>query len=74
MMILSGVWFSLEGAGPAVQGLAKIFPLTHVLDSARAVMLDGATLADIAPNMIMLTVLSLAFLALGARFFRWGPD
>ena len=74
MMILSGVWFSLEGAGPAVQGLARIFPLTHILDSARAVMLDGATLADIAPNMIMLTVLSLVFLALGARFFRWGPD
>jgi ABC-2 type transport system permease protein len=74
MMILSGVWFSLEGAGPAVQGVAKIFPLTHVLDSARAVMLDGATLVDIAPSMIMLTLLSLAFLALGARFFRWGPD
>jgi ABC-2 type transport system permease protein len=74
MMILSGVWFSLEGAGPAVQGLAKIFPLTHILDSARAVMLDGASLADIAPNMIMLTVLSLVFLALGARYFRWGPD
>ena len=74
MMILSGVWFSLEGAGPAVQGLAKIFPLTHILDSARAVMLDGATLVEIAPNMIMLTLLSLAFLALGAFYFRWGPD
>ena len=74
MMILSGVWFSLEGAGPAVQGLAQIFPLTHILDSARAVMLDGATLLDIAPNMIMLTLLSLAFLALGAFYFRWGPD
>jgi ABC-type multidrug transport system permease subunit len=74
MMILSGVWFSLEGAGPAVQGLAKVFPLTHILDSARAVMLDGATLVDIAPGMIMLTLLSLAFLALGARYFRWGPD
>ena len=74
MMILSGVWFSLEGAGPAVQGLAQIFPLTHVLDSARAVMLDGATLLDIAPSMIMLTLLSLVFLALGAFYFRWGPD
>ena len=74
MMILSGVWFSLEGAGPAVQGLAKVFPLTHILDSARAVMLDGATLVDIAPSMIMLTLLSLAFLALGAYYFRWGPD
>jgi ABC-type multidrug transport system permease subunit len=74
MMILSGVWFSLEGAGPAVQGLAQIFPLTHILDSARAVMLDGATLLDIAPSMIMLTLLSLVFLALGAFYFRWGPD
>ncbi len=74
MMILSGVWFSLEGAGAAVQGVAKLFPLTHVLDSARAVMLDGATLVDIAPSMIMLTLFSLAFLALGAKFFRWGPD
>jgi ABC-2 type transport system permease protein len=74
MMILSGVWFSLEGAGPAVQGLAKLFPLTHILDAARAVMLDGATLLDIAPSMIMLTLLSLAFLAFGAFYFRWGPD
>jgi ABC-2 type transport system permease protein len=74
MMILSGVWFSLEGAGPAVRGLAKVFPLTHILDSARAVMLDGATLVDIAPSMIMLTLLSLVFLALGAYYFRWGPD
>jgi ABC-2 type transport system permease protein len=74
MMILSGVWFSLEGAGPAVRGLAQIFPLTHILDSARAVMLDGATLLDIAPSMIMLTLLSLTFLALGAYYFRWGPD
>ncbi len=74
MMILSGVWFSLEGAGPAVQGLAQVLPLTHILDSARAVMLDGATLLDIAPSMIMLTLLSLAFLAFGAFYFRWGPD
>ena len=74
MMILSGVWFSLEGAGPAVQGLAKIFPLTHVLDAARAVMLDGATFVDIAPSMIVLTLLSFVFLGLGAHYFRWGPD
>ena len=73
MMILSGVWFSLEAAGPTVQNLAKLFPLTHILDSARAVMLDGATLIDVAPSLIMLSLLSLAFLALGARFFRWAP-
>ena len=74
MMMLSGVWFSLEGAGPAVQKLAGMFPLTHVLNSARAVMLDGATISDIAPSLVTLTLLSVVFLALGARFFRWAPN
>ncbi|MEM8816468.1 MAG: ABC transporter permease [Pseudomonadota bacterium] len=71
MMLLSGVWFSLEGAGALVQQIAKIFPLTHVLDSARAVMLDGATLGEIAPNLLALTAMSVVFLLLGARVFRW---
>jgi ABC-type multidrug transport system permease subunit len=73
MMLLSGVWFSLESAGPAVQNLAGAFPLTHVLNSARAVMLDGATIPDIAPSLVTLTLLSVVFLGLGARFFRWAP-
>ena len=72
MMLLSGVWFSLEGAGEFVQNLAKIFPLTHILDSARAVMLDGATLADVTPSLAALTLLSGFFIALGAKVFRWG--
>jgi ABC-type multidrug transport system permease subunit len=74
MMLLSGVWFSLEGAGEAARRIADLFPLTHVLDSARAVMLDGATIVDIAPSLLMLTALSAVFLAVGARFFRWTPS
>lgn len=74
MMLLSGVWFSLEGAGPIVQSAAKIFPLTHILDSARAVMLDGAGLVDIAPHLGALIAMSALFLALGASFFRWNQD
>lgn len=73
MMMLSGVWFSLEGAGPFMQQFANVFPLTHVLNSARAVMLDGATLFDIAPSLIALTLMSVVFLAIGAKIFRWNP-
>jgi ABC-type multidrug transport system permease subunit len=73
MMLLSGVWFSLEGAGPFLQNLAKVFPLTHVLDAARSVMLDGATLPEIAPSLVALTALSAVFIGIGARVFRWGP-
>ncbi len=72
MMMLSGVWFSLEGAPDAVRTAASIFPLTHVLSSARAVMLDGATLADVAPSLLALSAMSVVFLAIGAKTFRWG--
>lgn len=71
MMLLSGVWFSLEGTGETVQKLSQIFPLTHVLNSARAVILDGATFAEVAPNLAALTLLSTIFLAIGAAIFRW---
>ena len=72
MMMLSGVWFSLEGAPDAVRTAASIFPLTHILNSARSVMLDGATLADVAPSLLALTAMSFVFLAIGAKIFRWG--
>jgi ABC-2 type transport system permease protein len=73
MMILSGVWFSLEGANVVVQGFARAFPLTHLLDAARAVMLDGATLGDVMPQVLILLAMSVIFLALGATIFRWTP-
>ena len=74
MMLLSGIWFSLEGAPRWVQWVAHIFPLTHILDAARAVMLDGAGVAQIAPNLAFLALTTLAFLAFGAWSFRWRID
>jgi len=74
MMMLSGVWFSLEGAPEAVTMAASIFPLTHVLNAARAVMLDGATLLDVAPSLLALTAISIVFFAIGAKVFRWSQD
>jgi len=74
MMMLSGVWFSLEAAGDTVRKIANLFPLTHILDSARAVMLDGADLAAIAPQLLALMAMSAVFLLVGAIIFRWHPD
>lgn len=71
MMLLSGVWFSLEGSPDWIQWVAQIFPLTHVLDAARAIMLDGAGLTAIAPHLLYLAVTAAAFLAFGAWTFRW---
>jgi ABC-type multidrug transport system permease subunit len=74
MMLLSGIWFSLDGSPRWVQWVAHVFPLTHVLDAARAVMLDGAGLVQIAPHLLFLAATALAFLAFGAWSFRWRID
>ena len=73
MMLLSGVWFSLEAASDWVRQLAGLFPLTHMLEAARAVMLDGAGLATIMPQLIVLAVMTAIFLSFGALLFRWHP-
>jgi ABC-type multidrug transport system permease subunit len=71
MMFLSEVWFSLEGAPQWVKSAAQIFPLTHLLTAARKIMHDGAGLADISLEIIVLTLMTLAFLTIGASMFSW---
>lgn len=71
MMFLSGVWFSLEGLHPYVQSLAQVFPLTHLIDGSRAIMIDGASLLDVSPQLIVLTLMTAVFLAIGSFSFRW---
>jgi ABC-2 type transport system permease protein len=71
MMFLSEVWFSIEGAPAWLKGVAKIFPLTHVLTAARKVMNEGQGMTAVAPEMIILAAMTLAFLLVGAALFSW---
>ncbi len=71
MTFLSGVWFSLEGVHPVLQQCAQLAPLTHIIDAARAIMIDGAGLAAISGHLLALTVMSIGFMAVGAWLFRW---
>ena len=71
MMFLSGVWFSMEGANPWVLKIAKIFPLTYVIEASRKIMTEGATLAQVSGDITMLTIMSVVFLVLGSVLFRW---
>jgi ABC-2 type transport system permease protein len=74
MMLLSGVWFSIAGSPRWVQWVAEVFPLTQVVQAARAVMLEGAGIGRITPNLIYLVVTTLVFLGFGAWSFRWRVD
>ncbi|MDH5326689.1 MAG: ABC transporter permease [Gammaproteobacteria bacterium] len=71
MMFLSGVWFSLENLDPVVKQLAQVFPLTHMIDGVRAVMIDGKTLPQLIPEIATLSIMTLVFLLIGAVAFRW---
>ena len=71
MMFLSEVWFSLEGAPQWLTSVARIFPLTHLLNAARKIMHDGAGLLDVSMEIVILTVMTLAFLTMGAAMFSW---
>jgi ABC-type multidrug transport system permease subunit len=74
MLVLSGAFFSLDAAPGFVRQIAQIFPLTHMLTAARAVMLDGAGLKDIAVPLLVLSGMTIVFLALGAGMFRWSEE
>jgi ABC-type multidrug transport system permease subunit len=71
MMIFSGVFFSLEGLNPLLQGAAEVFPLTHYIRASRAIMLDGSSLWQQGPDLLFLTLFTAGCLALAAWLFRW---
>lgn len=74
MMLLSGVWFSLEGAPAWLQVAARALPLTQMLDAARAVMLDGAGMPEVLSQLAWLAAMTALFLGVAAAGFRWRAD
>ena len=71
MLLLSGVWFSMEGTSSAAQFLSQLMPLTHLVNAARAVMVDGAGLAQVLPEIALLGSMGLILLLIAAALFRW---
>ncbi len=71
MMLLSGVWFSIDASPRWVRFIADLLPLTQIIQAARAVMLDGAGARAIAPHLLYLALTTLVFLSIGAFSFRW---
>jgi ABC-type multidrug transport system permease subunit len=61
----------MEGTNIWAQRLAELMPLSHLVDAARRIMLDGAGLADVATEIGILAGTAVILLALSARLFRW---
>jgi len=71
MWVLSGVFFSSQRFPDAVQPLIRALPLTAVIDSLRAIMLQGAGLAQVAPEAGVLAAWLVVCFALALKLFRW---
>ena len=71
MLLLSEVWFSLDGSPEWIQYFAQALPLTHVLQAARAVMLDNAGITDISIHLLVLVLFCLIGMATSIKLFKW---
>ena len=71
MIIFSGVFFSLEGTPQFMQTVSKFFPLTHFIEGARLIMIDGAGFVQILPNLVVLGGMTIVFLIIASALFRW---
>lgn len=74
MMFFSEIWFSLENAPHWMQQFANLMPLTHIVNAARAVMIEGATLSDVNHHLVALLAITVVMLLLAAKLFRWQRD
>jgi len=71
MWIFSGIFFSSDRFPEAMQPVVKALPLTPVIDSMRAVMLEGATLVSQLPRLGEMIGWGTVCFALGLWLFRW---
>ena len=71
MWLLSGVFFSNERFPDVVQPLIRALPLSALNEALRGIMNEGHGLADIAPQLAILTVWGLVSFAVALKIFRW---
>jgi len=71
LMMISGVYFSLDAAPTWLQRGADYLPLTPLIKTLRAVFNDGASLFSQGPSLILLVGWTAIFFVLAVKRFRW---
>jgi len=71
MWIFSGVFFSSSNFPQAVQPVISLLPLTAVNDALRANMLEGASLASLSGEMLVIAGWLVVSFVAALKLFRW---
>ena len=71
MWIFSGVFFSSANFPRVIQPVIRVLPLTAVNDALRANMLEGASLASVSPQILIIIVWGVLTFFAALKLFRW---
>jgi len=71
MAFLSGTFFPLDNAPGWLQGLSKVFPLQHLVEAMKDVMVRGQAPSSALPAMGLLLAFALVLALVATRLFRW---
>jgi ABC-type polysaccharide/polyol phosphate export permease len=71
MWTLSGIFFSYERFPEIVQPLIRWLPLTPVIDSLRALMMDGKPISTLGLEIVIILVWTVVPFTLALAIFRW---
>jgi ABC-type multidrug transport system permease subunit len=71
MAVCSGVFFSAARFPEMLQPVIKVLPLTSLIEGVRAVMINGAGPAAVAPHALILLLWGAFAFAVSLRLFRW---
>jgi ABC-2 type transport system permease protein len=70
MMFLSGVFFPIEQMPWFMQSISRFLPLTYVADALRKVMVLGADIPAISPELTILIVFGIIMTAIAVPLFK----
>lgn len=71
MWVFSGVFFSSSNFPDVVQPFIRLLPLTAVNEALRANMLEGATLASLSPQILIIVAWGIVSFFTALKLFRW---
>ena len=70
-VFLSGVFFPIDSMPAIIQPIATMLPLSFVATAMREIANNGASLLDIAPSLIGISVWFVVAFVLATRLFVW---
>ena len=71
MLLLSGIFFDRSNLPGIIHTITSFLPLTYLADGMRSVAIDGASIAQVGPQLIGLVVWCVAACYTAVKLFRW---